>query len=60
MIKQQPLVSIAELLSAGVEVTICKPGKAKGIPRRSMRCKSPGNYIVGGNKPAKLVAGGTL
>jgi hypothetical protein len=57
-LRMEPMLSLAELVSVGVEVTICKPGKAGGLRKRMMRVKGSGGYVVGGDKPGSLKAGG--
>lgn len=45
------LLSLDELRSMGVEVTVCKPGKAKGVKKQKCRGKGIGAFIRGGSKP---------
>jgi len=45
------LLSLDELRSMGVEVTVCKPGKAKGVKKQKCRGKVAGLFKVGGSKP---------
>jgi hypothetical protein len=45
------LASLADLTAMGVEVVICKPGKAKGVKKQTMRGKSGGAFVTGGAKP---------
>ena len=49
--KQEILATLADLASIGVEVVVCKPGKAKGIRKQTMRGKSGGAFVTGGAKP---------
>lgn len=45
------LLSLDELRSMGVEVTVCKPGKAKGVRKQKVRGKVAGLFKIGGSKP---------
>ena len=56
--KQVVLPSLADLALAGVEVTVCRPARAKGVPKRMMRVRGCGGYVVGGDKPGSLKASG--
>ena len=58
--KQEPLVSLADLVSMGVSVTVCKPGKAGGLRKRVMRVKGSNGYVVGGDRPGSLKAAGGI
>lgn len=51
MKKQQALIALSDLAAMGVDVVVCKPGKAKGVRKQKMRGKGSGSYIVGGSKP---------
>lgn len=51
-----PMVSLEDLRAAGVEVTVCKPARAKGVPKRMMRVKGSGGYVVGGDRPGSVKA----
>ena len=48
---QSALLSLADLSAMGVEVVICKPGKAKGIKKQTMRGKVGNAFVTGGAKP---------
>ena len=45
------LISLEELMAMGVEVTVCKPGKAKGVRKQKCRGKGISAFIRGGSKP---------
>jgi hypothetical protein len=51
MKKQQALIALADLAAMGVEVVLCKPGKAKGVKKQTMRSKGGNAFVVGGSKP---------
>lgn len=59
-LRMEPMLSLAELVSVGVAVTVCKPGKAGGLRKRMMRVKSSGGYVVGGDRPGALKAAGGI
>lgn len=45
------LISLDELRAMGVEVTVCRPAKAKGVRKQKVRGKVAGLFKVGGSKP---------
>lgn len=55
-LRMEPMLSLAELVSVGVAVTVCRPARAKGIPKRMMRVKGSGGYVVGGDRPGSVKA----
>jgi len=55
-IKKERLATLAELVSAGVPVSVCKPGKAGGVRKQVMRAKGAGGYVTGGSAPAGVKA----
>jgi len=49
--KTERLATLAELALAGVPVTVCKPGKARGVRKQTMKTAGAKGFVVGGDRP---------